>query len=174
MKTKQKLGLFIATFLSASLLYGAVSACERGGHRGDDSSWYGKGHQEGGHWGGRDRWGSDKGSNRAKGGRRLQRMMDYLGLDNDQRQQFEYKQEQFRAEIKQNRGDSKDARKELHDLVISDNYDEKQIQEIAEKMSDNSIERIVARSKLMRELYELLTEEQKKKMEKWHKDRQQY
>jgi len=106
----------------------------------------------------------------------LKRMLAGLDLSDRQREQIKQLAQQHRTEQQAMRRDN-DARVQLHNLLLADQFDEVTARSLLQQHQHQQIERQIEALKLQHQVRQLLTPEQRlqldEKREQWQKKRQQ-
>lgn len=140
MKTK---AVIISTILASSVLAGGIGLAQAGPDRVCL----------------KDRQHADYSQHR-HAGRSGHGMLDKLDLEPAQRDKITALMQENRDQLKEQRQAMRELRRQMHQAVSSEDYDETTIQQLAEKKARLSTEMSVQRIGMLRQIYQQLTPEQ--------------
>lgn len=87
-----------------------------------------------------------------------------LDLSEEQRQQVKTITDEMKPQLKEQKAQLKDVSKQIRELVMSDNYDEGQVNQLADRKGDIVAELTKLKAAKKARVYALLTPEQKEKL----------
>ncbi len=104
-------------------------------------------------------------------GSRIERMMEHLDVNEDQRTQVETIVDNTRPQLQAVREKKQETRKQIRELVHSGNYDEVAISALADEQAANVKSKIMLRTRMMSEILAVLTDEQRAQLEQFKRMR---
>lgn len=87
-----------------------------------------------------------------------------LDLSEEQREQVNSIFKESKPQLREHSAELRDVSKQIHGLALSDNYDEEQVSDLADRKGDIMAEMVKLKTARMAEVYALLTPEQKEEL----------
>ena len=99
-----------------------------------------------------------------KHGKHHDKWLKKLDLSEEQRQQVKAISDELKPQLKEKKAELKDVSKQIRKLAMSDNYDEGQVNDLADRKGDIVAELTKLKAAKKARIYALLTPEQKEKL----------
>ena len=98
---------------------------------------------------------------------RIDRMIERLDLNDEQTKQVRLIRDNYRPEMDSLSDKMKGNREQLRELMQEDTIDQDQVKQLAQVIGDLKTDKIILRSDMRAEFNQVLTKEQREKMENW-------